>query len=67
MNPDVDRDELFERLHAAKTVIPAIAGFDIAHEEALGIAAFMELVEGKPLTARQFQELLAEKRREHGR
>lgn len=62
-----DRDRLFERMHAAKAVIPAIAGYDVAHQEALEIAAFMELVEGKPLTAYQFRQLLAEKRREHRR
>lgn len=59
-------DLMFERLEGAKMIIPGISGYDNARRRALEVAAYMEIVEGRPLTEKQFADLYRDFREEEG-
>lgn len=59
-----ERELAFERIRGAKTIIPSISGYDGAHQKAMQIAAFMEIVEGKSLSQKSFYDLEREFREE---
>lgn len=58
--PQDDRELTFERMRGAKAIIPAISGFNHAYQKALEIAAFMDIVNGTPLTEKEILKLRRE-------
>jgi len=52
-----DREIMFERLAGAQAIIPAISGWDHAHQKAMNIAAYLSIVEGRTLTHAEFIKL----------